>query len=435
MPPTDRYGLTVTTSSPAAFDRFQDGMDRLLAYEPGAEDCFTAALAADEHLALAHVGRALLAAVQGDGATARAAAGRARETTAGATRRERQHAEAVHAFVAGETARGLALVDEHVAEFPRDAMLVNQASSAIALAGRRDREEHRVAFLERLAPAYGDDWWFQSALAFTYHEVDRFEESRRLSEASLRQYPRNASAAHNLAHIAFETLDIAAGSAFLDDWMAGYDRRSHFHCHLAWHQAMFALHEGRHAQALAIFERDILAASNPRSTMTDGTALLWRVRLDAASPAALPWRALADIAGRVSRPGYLFGECHAALAYAACGDQAALEKLMEGLRALDAKGNPIAGRVVLPLVQGTAAFAAGDFAGALAHFEPVEAEVHRIGGSHAQWELFEETMVVCYLELARHDDALRLVRRRLARRASPRDRKWLARASAPVGGQ
>jgi tetratricopeptide (TPR) repeat protein len=435
MPPTDRYGLTVTTSSPAAFDRFQDGMDRLLAYEPGAEDCFTAALAADEHLALAHVGLALLAAVQGDGATARAAAGRARETTAGATRREQQHAEAVHAFVAGETARGLALVDEHVAEFPRDAMLVNQASSAIALAGRRDREEHRVAFLERLAPAYGEDWWFQSALAFTYHEVDRFEESRRLSEASLRQYPRNASAAHNLAHIAFETLDIAAGSAFLDDWMAGYDRRAHFHCHLAWHQAMFALHEGRHAQALAIFERDILAASNPRSTMTDGTALLWRVRLDAASPAALPWRALADIAGRVSRPGYLFGECHAALAYAACGDQAALEKLMEGLRALDAKGNPIAGRVVLPLVQGTAAFAAGDFAGALAHFEPVEGEMHRIGGSHAQWELFEETMVACYLELARHDDALRLVRRRLARRASPRDRKWLARASAPVGGQ
>ncbi len=429
MPFTDRYGLTVTTTSPAAFDQFQDGVDRLLAYGPGAEDCFTAALAADENLALAHVGRALLAAVQGDGATARAAAGRARETAAGATRRERQHAEAVSTFVAGETMRGLALVDEHVAEFPRDAMLVNQASSAIALAGRSDREEHRVAFLERLAPAYGDDWWFQSALAFTYHEVDRFEESRRLSEASLRQYPRNASAAHNLAHISFETLDIDAGAAFLDEWMAGYDRRATFHCHLAWHQAMFALHEGRYAQALAIFDRDILRSVNPRSAMTDGTALLWRVRLDGAQE-PLPWRALADLAAGVSRPGYLFGECHAALAYAACGDDAALTKMMDGLRALDAKGNPIAGRVVLPLVQGTAAFAAGDHAGALAHFEPVEREMHRIGGSHAQWELFEETMVACYLELARYDDALRLVRRRLARRASPRDQKWLARASA-----
>ncbi len=430
---TDRYGLTVTTASPAALEHFQEGMDRLLAYGPGAEERFTAALEADPGLAVAHVGRALLAAVQGDAAAARVAAGHARETVGGATWRERQHVEAVSALVAGETARGLELVDEHVKDFPRDAILVNQASSSIALAGRSDREEHRIAFLERLAPAYGDDWWFQSALAFTYHEVDRFEESRRLSERSLQQYPANASAAHNLAHISFETLDIDAGAAFLDEWMTGYDRNAHFHCHLAWHQAMFALHEGRYARALEIFERDILRSVNPRSAMTDGTALLWRVKLDGAHDQPLPWRSLADLAGRVSRPGYLFGEVHAALAYAACGDEAALTQLMDGLRALDAKGNPIAGRVVLPLVQGTAAFAAGDYAGALAHFEPVESEMHRIGGSHAQWELFEETMVLSYLGLERYDDALRLVRQRLARRASPRDQRWLARASARLG--
>jgi hypothetical protein len=103
--------------------------------------------------------------------------------------------------------------------------------------------------------------------------------------------------------------------------------------------------------------------------------------------------------------------------------------MMDGLRALDAKGHPIAGSVVLPLVQGTAAFAAGDHAAALRHFEPVEAEMHRIGGSHAQWEIYEETMVQCYLALERFDAAARLVRRRLARRASPRDQRWLAQAS------
>ena len=432
MPSTDRYGLPVTTSSSTAFDRFQEGMDDLLAYGPGAEERFAAALAADERLALAHVGLALLAAVQGDGATARAATGRARETVDGATRRERQHVEAVSAFIAGETARGLALVDEHVKEFPRDAMLVNQASSAIALAGRSDREEHRVAFLERLAPAYGDDWWFQSALAFTYHEVDRFDESRRLSQASLDQYPRNASAAHNLAHIAFETLDIEAGSAFLDDWMAGYDRRASFHCHLAWHLAMFELHRGNTARAREIFERDIVTAVNPRLAMIDGSALLWRFRLDGAPEPPEAWRGLAALAERVSRPGFVFGEVHAALAYAASGDTAVLTKLMDGLRALDAKGHPVAGTVALPLVEGVAAFVAGDHAAALRHFEPVEAEIHRVGGSHAQWELFEETMLACYFALERHAEAARLIRRRLERRASPRDLRALERAARPV---
>ncbi|MGH7391303.1 MAG: hypothetical protein ACREM3_17865, partial [Candidatus Rokuibacteriota bacterium] len=367
------------------------------------------------------------------------AAGRARETAGGATRRERQHVEALSALIAGETVRGLELVDEHAAEFPRDALLVNQASSAIGFAGRSDREERRLAFLERLAPAYGDDWWFQSALAFTYHEVDRYEESRRLSERSLRQYPGNANASHNLAHIHFERADHEAGAAFLRDWMAGYDSRASFHCHLAWHQAMFELHQGRPVRAREIFERDIVGAGNPRLAMIDGAALLWRLRLDAEHgehgeggghdqrPA---WRSLADLAGRVSRPGFVFGEVHAALAYACCGDETALAKLVDGLRALDAKGHPIAGAVALPLVQGIVAFVSGDHAGALAHLEPVAGGIHRIGGSHAQWELFEETMVACYLALERHDDAIRLMRRRLQRRASPRDLRWLDRANA-----
>ena len=41
----------------------------------------------------------------------------------------------------------------------------------IALAGASDREEHRVAFMERLAPAYGDDWWFLGAHGFALTEA------------------------------------------------------------------------------------------------------------------------------------------------------------------------------------------------------------------------------------------------------------------------
>ena len=429
----DRYGLPITTASPAAAARFQDGMDALLSYGPGAEEAFAAALRADEALAVAHAGVALVAVVQGNAAAARAAAERARQVVAGATRRERQHVEALHALVAGDTARGLALVDEHVAEFPRDALLVNQAGSAIGFAGAADRETRRMAFLERLTPAYGDDWWFQSALAFTYHEVDRFEESRRLSERSLEQYPGNANASHNLAHISFETLDTDGGAKFLEQWLVGYDRRSSFHCHLAWHLAMFELHRGRYARALEIFERDILGAVNPRLAMIDGAALLWRFRLDEAPHPPGHWRALADLAARVSRPGFIFGEVHAALAYAACGDTTAFTKLIDGLRQLEAAGHAIAGPVALPLAHGIAAFVAGDHATALRHLEPVTTDFHRIGGSHAQWELFEETMVTCYLALERYDDAIRLVHRRLSRRASPRDQRWLDRASAARG--
>jgi tetratricopeptide (TPR) repeat protein len=387
-------------------------------------------MAADGEFALAHAGAALFALFQGDGAAATTSVERARGLVGGATRRERQHVEALAAVAGGEAARGLGLIEEHVREFPRDALLVHQAGSTIGLGGRADREEHRAAFVERLAPAYGDDWWYQSALAFAYHEVGRYEESRRLSERSLAQYPGNANASHNIAHICYETVDNEGGIAMLTDWLDDYDRRAPFYCHLAWHLALFELQCGRPARAFAIHERDIAPSANARLAMIDGSALLWRFELDGVKVGPLPWRPLADLAARVTKPGFIFGDIHAALAYASIGDDKSLSALIDGLRTLDAKGHPIAGTVALPLVRGVAAFVAGDYAGALALFESVDGQIHRVGGSHAQWELFEETMVVCHLRLGRPDDATRLLRRRLAARPSPRDLAWISQAEA-----
>jgi len=429
---TDRYGLTLSTASAGAARHYQDGMDQLLSYGLGADQSFAAAVAADEGFALAHAGAALFSMFQGDGASAKAAIERARGLTASATRRERQHVEALAAIAGGEAARGMALIEEHVKEFPRDALLVNQAGSTIGLGGRSDREALRVGFVEALAGAYGDDWWYQSALGFTYHEVGRYEESRRLSERSLAQYPGNANASHNIAHVCYETVDNEGGIAMLTDWLGGYDRRAPFHCHLAWHVALFELQCGRPERALAIYERDIAPSSNPRLAMIDGSALLWRFGLYDYQKGPLPWRRLADLATRVTRPGFIFGDVHAALVYASAADGAAMSALIAGLEALHRKGHPIAGSVALPLVRGVGAYVAGDYAGALALLESVDSEIHRVGGSHAQWELFEETMVVCHLRLGRLEQAERLIRRRLNTRSSPRDLVWLRQATRPV---
>ena len=429
MTHTDRYGLPLSTSSPAAVEQYGLGMDRLLAYGAGADAAFAAAAAADDAFALAHAGQGLVALFMADGPAARAAVGRARDRIGGASRRERQHVEALSKVVGGDTAGGLALIEEHLNEFPRDALLVKQASSAIGFSGRPDREAYRTALLERLAPAYGDDWWHQSELGFVYHEIGRMAESRRLSERSLAQYPGNANASHNIAHVFFETLDHDGGVAFLEDWLGGYERGAPFHCHLVWHLALFELHRGHVDRVLDIFDRDIRPATNPRLAVMDGPATLWRLRLYGLDDSPARWEPLADLAARVARPGFVFGDIHAALAYAATGNTRALTTLIDNLRALAAKGS-LAAEVGLPLVEGIGAFAVGDFAGALRHFEPVEPEIHRMGGSHAQWEIFEETMVVAYLRLGRHEDAARLLRRRLARRASLNDIRWLAEAEA-----
>ena len=53
----------------------------------------------------------------------------------------------------------------------------------------------------------------------------------------------------------------------------------------------------------------------------------------------------------------------------------------------------------------------------------------RVGGSHAQWEVFEDTLLQAYLRAGHFERAEALLRRRLARRSSARDVVWLEQAA------
>jgi pentatricopeptide repeat protein len=60
--------------------------------------------------------------------------------------------------------------------------------------------------------------------------------------------------------------------------------------------------------------------------------------------------------------------------------------------------------------------------------EPLSGELVRIGGTNAQREVFEDTLVEAYLRACEFDKAESLLRRRLSRRSSARDLVWLQRA-------
>ena len=91
------------------------------------------------------------------------------------------------------------------------------------------------------------------------------------------------------------------------------------------------------------------------------------------------------------------------------------------------------------LVEALAAFARGDYESAVRYLDPVADQVVRIGGSNAQREVFEDTLLQAYLRAGYYTQAESLLRKRLARRPSARDTLWLQQAQVAlpkdVGGQ
>jgi hypothetical protein len=271
----------------------------------------------------------------------------------------------------------------------------------LARSGRADWQQRIFALLDERASAYGDDWWFLGVYALAREERGELEAARRLAERSLMRNPRNSGAAHPLAHVYFETDDHAAGAGFLGGWLAAYERTAPYFCHLAWHLALFTLAAGDAERALSIYDRDIRPiVVRARAGLVDAASLLWRAKLRAGRRQPLPWDEVCDLARR-SRPGLALSDAHAALALAAAGDEAALASLVHGLSALATRGDALAEGVVLPIVHGIAAFGRGDYAEAIRRLEPVGAQLVRIGGSHLQRDVFEETLLVAYVRAGR----------------------------------
>ena len=65
--------------------------------------------------------------------------------------------------------------------------------------------------------------------------------------------------------------------------------------------------------------------------------------------------------------------------------------------------------------------------------EPIHSQFVRLGGSHAQREVFEDTLLAAYLRSEQYDKAEDMLRTRLSQRTSVRDTLWLSDAQANTG--
>ena len=431
----DRYGLPISTGSPVAAERYVEGVDLLLSQNFNPEGKFREAIESDEGFALAHAALAATLMLRVMVPEAKESAERATCLTEGVTPRERRHVEAIRLYVNGEGPKSLALIRELLAEYPRDSMMLTLSNRLLILgcsgAGVANYPQELLALMKSVESDYGDDWAFLGRYSFAHHETDQLEEARRYAERSLELRSDNAVASHSEAHVFFETGDHPGGTDFLSKWIVGYDSRASFYVHLSWHLALFELALGHYERALSLYESAIRPSVVEKSpiSLADSASLMWRLQMYGGSAPPAPWQEVqAQAAPAAEQPGPAFRDAHAALAFAASGDEDGLGRMMDGLQDLSDKGNMVAGEITLPLAKGIGAFVQGSYGETVRLIEPIFPQLTRLGGSHAQREVFEDTLLEAYLRSEQFDKAEDLLRARLKRRSSVRDTFWLGRA-------
>ncbi len=414
----DRYGLSLSTTSPRAHAAYLEAVDLLLSANAGAQAAFQRATEADPSFALAHAGlaRAMQTGAQADQASA--VAGRARELAAALPLRERRHVEMLALLVRGQGAGALAVAREHLAECPRDAMVLAPCTGVFGLigfSGRAGREQELCALLDGLAPAYGDDWWFLGAHGFALCETARLGEARRALQRALEGNPRNANGAHYFSHLLYEEGANAQGLAYLREWLATYPREAPLHCHLSWHVALWLLERGDGAAAWRVYLDQVAPGGSwgpPVNTLTDSASFLWRAELAGWPRDSAHWHSVRDYARQnFPRAGVSFADVHAALTFAAAGDELSLARLTQSLHELEQSGRLPAGPIVAALANAFGACVRSDWTAAIGLLAPVLGEHERIGGSRAQRDLVEYTLLKAYLASGHTPQAQQLLSR------------------------
>jgi hypothetical protein len=224
---------------------------------------------------------------------------------------------------------------------------------------------------------------------------------------------------HVLAHVNYETGEHAAGLRWLDEWrevhtVAAYQQ------HFVWHTTLHLLAMGDVGGALSRYG-DGIGPNDP----IDAGPLLWRCRLagadvrDAGSQAASGAQPILE-----SLPA-AFPVFNVCFALAAAEDVEALAALCARL---EADHRPAFADVVAPIVRALMAAVQGRYGDSVAILVGVQDDLSRVGGSNAQREVIEDTLVFALVEAGQMGQARSILENRLRRRSHAIDGDLLAKA-------
>ncbi|CAN7296613.1 tetratricopeptide repeat protein [Phenylobacterium sp. LjRoot164] len=429
----DTHDLPLSTGSAEAAERYRNGVRLILATWPGADVELDLAIAADPDFAMAHAARARVHALSAQPRQAHERVAAARSLAArNGTEREQSHIEVLNLAFSGRSAEALSAALAHAERWPRDVLVLAMPLGAFGLfafSGMADHDQARVDLCARHAGHFADDdWWFLTSHGWSLAENGAVARGRAMIERAFALHSANANTVHALAHAMFEGGAGDEAEAMITGWLPSYDRAGVLHGHLAWHAALVALERGDAATALGIYEAQVrpgVSQGLPINIVSDVASFLWRLDLYGHGAPQAGWDQIASYArDAFPRPGHAFVDAHLALIEAATDGRKALDRRIASLEA--GQGGVALAEVVPAIGRAASAFAQADYDACIRTLEPVAAAVVRIGGSGAQREVIEDTLLVALMRAGATQKAQALLERRLHRRPSPRDAAWLA---------
>jgi hypothetical protein len=395
----DRYGNNATGATAEAMAHFDNAVHCFGLYRGDPISELDRAAAASHDFVMVHLAKALLLALTTEPASVLVAR-ESLETAQKLRKNERETSltAATTALLDGEWSRAAVMLDHHGVLWPYDLLSLQAGHLVDFFRGNARNLRDRIA---RALPAWSPEAPGYPLLlgmhAFGLEECADYAHAEATGRHALSLEPLDCWAHHAVAHV-MEMQDRAEDGI---GWMVAREQTwagddNFFKIHNWWHRALYHLALQQTDAALALYDGPVRGTQSQVAVdLVDASALLWRLSLcdcdvgDRWIELAEAWEQHAD--GQL----YPFNDWHAVMADLGAGREDVVATRIKRLRSAGAASGEIATWIratALPLVEGFAAFAHGDYSRAAELLYPVRFIANSFGGSHAQRDVIDWTL-------------------------------------------
>ncbi|MER9683774.1 tetratricopeptide repeat protein [Mesorhizobium sp. M0184] len=437
MAVSDAFGLTLSGATEAGLSSYSRAVRELQCFIGDPVGSIDRAIAEDPGFVMAHVFKGYLFGLATEReATAVAKACHEAALPLAATAREQAHVAALGHLADGRWHEAARVLEDIAIEFPLDALALQTGHQIDFFTGNarmlRDRIGRALPSWQSGMPGYHAILGMQ---AFGLEEMGDYARAEKLGRTAVDLEPRDGWAQHAVAHVMEMQSRQKDGILWMRANPEAWTRESFLQVHNWWHLALFHYDLGETDEVLALYDGPIYGERSTLAlNMVDASAILWRLHLGGIDVGDR-WTALAaNWLPNASAGHYAFNDAHAMMAFVGAGLEAPARGLLEAQReAMRGKDDNAAFTrdVGHPLTLAIKAFGEGNYAGTIRLIRPIRAIAHRFGGSHAQRDVIDLTLIEAALRSG--DGALAralAAERALARPDSPLSALFSRRATA-----
>lgn len=437
----DPRGVPVSFDDASAMEAYETALLQLHRFSHDPTPAMEQVIAAYPDFALPHIFMAVAIAGGSAGryvpdmasAVARA------EEIGGLNDREQGLIKAVRSRCAGEWRQAQLDVDAVLADYPRDSLALYLGHQLDFLLGDalnlRGRVERVLPHWDASMPNYSNVLGMQ---AFGLEECNMFEHAEAVGKEACARDPEDTWAHHAVGHVIEMMGRHEDGIQWYQsrekDWATG-DGLS---IHNWWHLCLYLMEIEEYDRILEIYDTYIAPTGDfEPEPLADSGALLWRLFVqgvdvgDRWQANGARWR---ELVAAGEGGFYGFNDLHAALSFSAMGwqdDLVDLEKQVVAQAQNSHTIGTISREVSVPVVQAIQAWSEERYEDTFNTLDAVRPLLARFGGSNAQRDVIDQTMLVAAIRGDLGNRAVSLANERIMRKPDgPLARRFAEKARA-----